>query len=146
MFGQSQTLIMSNTPLPSNAQKVKWVGTQAEFVALIEALECSGLIIIDDSIVSGDEIAETFMNLINVDLAPFPDFRIMRMTLEGNTEPLKLVDSLEDSMKENYELDNALDGTGVFPSEEEQKKQIMKWALIHMFVDKMRKHMHIPKE
>ena len=137
---------MFKEQLSSNDGKDKWIGTQKDFISFVEIFEAAGNIKIGDRNATTDEIAEVLMKVFDVDLSPFPDFPSMRVALGSESNHEQLLQKMIDNLEKENQLDEAIEGTNVLPSEEEQMRQTRNWTFANTFVEKLRKYMDIPKE
>src|SRR5690348_13909552 len=107
---------MPNLPAASGDDKIKWAGTHADFLIFVEVYELMGVFRIGERKSTADEIAKVFLNVIDIDLSPFPDFRSMRIAISANIDPAESIGKMIDLLDSEEQLKEILDGTGVQPS------------------------------
>lgn len=132
------------TPASSDNEKIKWSGSQADFISFVEFFEAIGGFKVKDRKATADEIGKLFLKVIDLDLSPFSDFHSMRMSVSGSQEPGHIAKKLLDHMEKEDQLSNALEGTGIEPSDETQARQMLSWMATNDFVNKLSKHIDLP--
>lgn len=82
-----------------------WSGTQVEFVTIVLAM---GMIAEDV-----DAVGESMVQTISFDIAPYPDFRSMRLALQDQCDPAAFMAMGKKKLQEELPLINALDDAGI---------------------------------
>lgn len=132
------------TPSSPDDEKIKWSGSQADFISLVEFFEVIGGFKTPNGKATADQIGELFLKIIDIDLSPYPDFHTMRLSMSGSKEPGDIAKKLLDHIEKEDQLSSALEGTDIEPSDETKANQMLSWMVANDFVDKLSKHIDSP--
>jgi hypothetical protein len=133
-------------PFPSNKNKLKWEATQEGFISFINFFEAlHAFKSPDDTHMTANEIAAVFMTIIKVDISPYPDFETMRMSVQPEVPLEEMIMKMLAVIEEDLRLEDALDGTGVLLSEEEQIRLLVRNFLTNEFINDMSKFVSFPE-
>lgn len=132
---------------PDN-EKIKWAGSQADFITLVEFFEAIGGFTSKDRErkANADEIGELFLKVIDLNLSPYPDFHTMRVSVSGSSEPVEIAQKLLDNMNSEEQLSDAIERTGIEPSPETQASQMLNWMMTNDFINKLSKYVDLSKK
>lgn len=131
---------------PSRKNTLKWEATQEEFINLINFFEAlQALKRADDTDPTGNELAELLMNIIKVDISPYPDFETMRIYVQPKVPLLKMVESMITVLEDDLRIAQALEDTGVLLSEEEQMQWLIRNFLTNEFLNDLSKFVSFDK-
>ena len=139
---------MLGFPSTPDDEKMKWSGSHAEFIALVELFEAIGAFKFKEEGRSAtiDEIGELFLKVFDLDLSPYPDFRSMRLSVSPIVSPEETAQKVMNRLEEEHHLEQALEGTKVEPSDEEKATQLASWMFAEDLIKKLSKHINIPKD
>lgn len=137
---------MFAVPSSSNDEKIRWAGSQADFISLVEFFEATGGFKSKTGAATADEIGELFLKVIDLDLSPYPDFHTMRVSMSGSSEPVEIAQKLLDNMNSEEQLSDAIEGTGIEPSPETQASQMLNWMMTNDFINKLSKYIDLSKK
>lgn len=135
---------MLSGALSTNNEKIKWLGSQGDFISLVEFFEAIGGFKSAQGRATADELGELFLKVIDIDLAPYPDFHTMRLSVPGSAEPGAIAKKMLERVDEEEQLSDAIEDTGVAPSPETQASNIFSWMVAHDFINKLSKYVTIP--
>jgi hypothetical protein len=130
-------LIIMNLSNSDETEKIHWDGSQADFITLVEFFEATGAFQSDGELATVDDIGELFMNVIDIDISPFTDFHTMRISVAASRSPQEVAKLVLNKLDEEEHFSDALVGTGVAPSPEEQASNITSWIFASDFVTKL---------
>jgi hypothetical protein len=108
----------------SNDELFQWNGSHSDFITFaILATRLSGTDFDDPHFPEMlDATGETLINMINVDIAPYPNFTTMRQTIPPSTDlVLKMMDCLVGQMA----FDDAIKSTGIGLSAESESADLV---------------------
>jgi len=108
----------------SNEDLFQWNGSHSDFITFaILATRLSGTDFDDPQFSEMlDATGESLVHMINIDIAPYPDFTTMRQTIPPSTDlVLKMMDCLAGQLA----FDDAVESTGVELSAESQSEDLI---------------------
>ena len=131
---------------PSRKNTLKWEATQEDFISLINFFEALQAIKrADDTDPTANELAELLMNIIKVDISPYPDFETMRICVQPKIPLEKMVESMITVLEDDLRIAQALEDTGVLLSEEEQMQWLVRNFLTNEFLNDLSKFVPFDK-
>jgi hypothetical protein len=127
-------------PFPSKKNKLTWEATQQGFISFINFFEAlHAFKRPDDTDMTANEIAAVFMKIIKVDISPYPDFETMRLCVQPEAPLEEMIMRILAIMENDLRIGNALEGTGVLLSEEEQVRLLVRNFLTNEFINDLSK-------
>ncbi len=124
--------------IPSSPdEKIKWDSTKKDFITFVEIYELAGGLKLNGKSATADQIGELFLNVIELDILPFPDFKTMRIALDPKKDAIDAIEDMAVKLKEAEELEDMLDEINIEPSKEEQARKAFGWIMANDFVRKL---------
>ncbi len=133
-------------PFSQDDEKIKWAGSQADFISLVEFFEATRGFKSKNGSATADEIGELFLKIVDLDLSPYPDFHAMRVSVSASSEPVDIAQKLLDHMHKEGRLSHVLEGTGIEPSQETQANHIFSWMMANNFISKLSQYIDLPNK
>lgn len=135
---------MFTGPVSPDDEKIKWAGSQADFISLVDFFEAIRAFGSKKGLATTDEIGELFLKVIDIDLSPYPDFHTMRLSMTGSSGPQDIAKKLLEHVDREDHFADALEGTGVEESLETKANNMLNWMMTHDFIKKLSKHIDLP--
>jgi hypothetical protein len=104
------------TGFPSSGKKLEWGLTQKDFVETMLAVELYKGFSNGNRYATADEIAELFLQVMYIDMHPYPDFKSMRMALEKDCGPEGWKKRAHEGFWESIQLIQMFHEAGISPA------------------------------